>query len=160
MAASRRSVLVALALGGGSAAEIAGVRLVDVDLSTGTVAFRGGMPRINPLCEWATDTITGFVRNNHLLAESDLLAVTGNPDLERATATVTARLWEVLKDSGIAGRPGITARSIRLTAALRVLNRSGIEAAAHFLGSPSLDNTAAVLGYDWQRAQSCNDTGK
>jgi hypothetical protein len=31
-----------------------------------------------------------------------------------------------------------------------VLERDGIVAAARFLGSPSLDNTAELLGHDWQ----------
>lgn len=158
LAASRRSVQVALALAGGSAAEVAGVRVGDVDLTTGKVIFRGGMPRTNPLCGWATETIARFIRNSQPLAESDLLAVTGKPDQERATATVTARLWEVLKDAGIAGRPGVTARSIRLAAAQKILEHSGIEAAAHFLGSPSLDNTATALGYEWQEPHSVSDT--
>ncbi len=51
--------------------------------------------------------------------------------------------------SGAAARPGVTARSFRLTTARRILDSDGIEAAARFLGSPSLDSTAAALGYRW-----------
>ena len=151
--ASRRSVLVALALGGGSAAEIAGVSLGKVDLAGGYVTFGGPAARTNPLCEWATATIARFVRNNQPLSEGDLLGAVGSPDAQRAASSVTARLWEVLRDAGIAGRDGVTARSIRLTGAHRILDQYGIEAATHFLGSPSLDNTAAALGYCWQDAQ-------
>ena len=62
---------------------------------------------------------------------------------------MTVRLGQVLRDAGIAGRPGVTARSFRLTTANRILHTQGIEAATKFLGSPSLDNTAAALGYRW-----------
>ena len=151
--ASRRSVLVALALSGGRAAEIAGVCFGKVDLAGGYVTFGGPAARTNPLCEWATETIARFARNNQPLSEGDLLGVVGSPDAQRAASSVTARLWEVLRDAGIAGRDGVTARSIRLTGARRILDQCGIEAATHFLGSPSLDNTAAALGYSWQDAQ-------
>ena len=49
------------------------------------------------------------------------------------------------------GVPGVSARSIRLTTAREVLRTDGIEAAARFLGSPSLDSTAAALNHDWGR---------
>ena len=77
------------------------------------------------------------------------LCVIDRLDAARATHSVTVQLGQVLQAAGIAGRPGVTARSFRLTSARRILDAEGIEAAARFLGSVSLDSTAAALGYRW-----------
>ena len=78
-----------------------------------------------------------------------MVCVSARTSSSRAAHAVTVRLGQVLRDAGIAGRPGVTARSIRLTTANRILQTDGIEAAARFLGSPSLDSTADALGYQW-----------
>ena len=64
---------------------------------------------------------------------------------------MSVRLGEVLRDAGLKGTPGVTARSLRLTTAKQILDTDGLAAAAHFLGSPSLDNTAKALDFDWRR---------
>jgi hypothetical protein len=68
---------------------------------------------------------------------------------ERAAHSATVALTTLLRDAGLRGDPGVTAKSIRLTAARDVLAAGGIEAAVRFLGNDSLDPTAAALGYDW-----------
>ena len=65
---------------------------------------------------------------------------------------MTVQLGQVLQAAGIAGRPGVTARSIRLTSARRILDTEGIEAAASFLGSVSLDAAADALGHLWRHS--------
>ena len=54
-----------------------------------------------------------------------------------------------LRDAGLGRVPGVTAKSIRLGVAQQVLHSDGLEAAARFLGSRSLDGTAASLRYEW-----------
>ena len=44
----------------------------------------------------------------------------------------------------------MTVRSIRFAAARKVFEAEGIEAAARFLGTPSLDTAADAVGYDWR----------
>lgn len=149
LVATRRSAMLALSYAGGTASEVAAVRMGDVDLDSGTVEFSGTAARIGPLDEWGVETLWRFVRNNPPLAVGALLCVTDATSVSRAAHTVTVRLGHVLKDAGLSGRPGVTARSFRLTTARRILDSHGIEAAARFLGSPSLDNTATSLGYRW-----------
>lgn len=149
LVATRRSVMLVLSYAGGTASEVAAVRMGDIDLDAGAVAFSGAAARIGSLDEWGVETLWRFVRNNPPLAVGALLCVTDAATVSRAPHTVTVRLGHVLQDAGLSGLPGVTARSFRLTTARRVLDGHGIEAAARFLGSPSLDGTAAALGYRW-----------
>ena len=149
---SASGVLVAAARSGGTAAEIALLRVGDVDFAAATVAFGGAAARVNPLDGWSAETMRRFLVNNAggELSDSDLLCVGEGSDPVRGAHSVTVRLGRVLGDAGLKGRPGVTARSIRLTAARRVLESDGIEAAARFLGVPSLDTAAAALRHRWR----------
>ena len=149
LVASRRSVMLAISYAGGTASEVAAVRMGDVDLDAAAVAFSGVAARVGPLDEWGAETVLRFVRNNPPIPVDGLLCVTAATSPSRAAHAVAVRLGQVLRDAGLSGRPGVTARSIRLTTASRVLQAEGIEAAARFLGSPSLDSTADALGYRW-----------
>ena len=152
LAWSGLGVLVGAARGGGTAKEIAALRLGDVDLEAATVAFGGPAARINPLDGWSVEMMRRFLVNQRSkpLGADDLLCVSAGSDPVRAAHSVTVRLGNVLRDAGLKGRPGVSARSIRLTAARRVLDFDGIEAAARFLGVPSLDTAAAALRHDWR----------
>ena len=97
------------------------------------------------------ETVERYFRNNPPVGADDLLCVKPSTQPEGAAQLVTVRLRNVLIDAGILERPGVSGRSIRLTTAHRVLQVDGIEAAARFLGSPSLDNTAKALNYDWKQ---------
>ena len=151
--ASMRPVMVALADGGGSPTEIAAVARPDVDLAEGTVRFRGTAERINPLSEWSRRILRehiGHLRPHPHSVEP--LCVASTLPSRRAAHSVTVRLRDVLIDAGIAGRPGVTAGSIRLTTAAAIAQERGIAAAAQFLGNRSLDRTAAALRWDWEQA--------
>ena len=150
LVASRRSLLVAFAFAGGTATEIAAVRMQDVDADAATVVFTAGGSRVGSLDAWGVETVSRFLRNRPLVDGGEMLCVTAGSDVSRGAHSVTVRLGQVLDDAGLSGRPGVTARSIRLTSARRVLEADGIEAAARFLGSPSLDSTAAALRHDWR----------
>ena len=143
---SSRSVVVALAFAGGTASEIARVTAADLDLTAGNVRFGGKAARTNPLDDWSRDAITQHVQNRPGATDSQYQLCVGGPlTLERATHSVTVRLRQVVVDAGLSREPEITARSIRLTTALRVAQQQGIFAAAAFLGNTSLDRTAAAL---------------
>ena len=142
--------MVALAEAGASAAEIAAARACDVDLAAGTVRL-GVDPdrtRVNPLTEWGAEAIRRVLAVNGIdPADGARLCVTGTVGVDRGAQSAATRLCDVIRDAGLAGAEGVTAGSIRLTAAAEVLARDGIEAAARFLGSSSLD--AAALGHYW-----------
>ena len=150
LVASRRSAMLVFTYAGGTASEVAAVQTRDIDFDAATVAFRGAAARVGPLDAWGIATVQRFVRNNPPIPPHGLLCVTAATSPSRAAHVVTVRLGHVLRDAGISGRPGVTARSIRLTTANRILQTDGIEAAARFLGSPSLDSTADALGYRWE----------
>lgn len=146
--ASRRSLMVAFSFAGGSASEITSVRMCDVDAEAGTVAFSGKAARIAPLDTWGVETVRRYLCNKPPVPADEMLCVTSRSS--KPTHSVSVRLGQVVHDAGLKGVPGVTARSIRLTTASEILDAHGIEAAARFLGSPSLDNTADVLGYWWR----------
>lgn len=150
--ASTRPVMVALAHCGGSAAEIAATSRRDIDLEQRTVRFGGTAARTNPLDEWASRVLAEHLAHLQSRDAAGPLCVDSALPTRRAAHSITVRLREVLIDAGIAGRPGVTAASIRLTAAAAIAQQHGIAAAAKFLGSRSLDRTAAALRWDWERA--------
>ena len=148
---TRLPILVVFARAGGTASEVAGVRMGDIDLEEGTVVFSGAAARVARLDAWGQESVRLFIRNSPPFAPDDLLCVTPTTDKSRAAHSVTVRLREVLADAGLLGRPGVKARSIRLTAGRRILEAEGIEAAARFLGTTSLDTAADALGHDWRQ---------
>ena len=144
-----RPPLVVFAFAGGTAAEIALLTAADVDIDEGVVRFRGDAARANPLDEWSRGLVGLYLRNARPPPE-DPLCVSGCLDPLRATHSVTVRLNRAIAEAGLGGRPGVVARSLRLTAARHVLQARGLETAARFLGSRSLNRTAEALGYDWR----------
>lgn len=150
LVASRRSVMVALSFAGATATEAAGVRRCDVGTAAAQVWFSGDAARWGPLDGWSAATVGRFLANNPPLRPDERLCVTDRLDARRAAHSVTVQLGQVLQAAGIAGRPGVTARSIRLTTARRILDTDGIEAAARFLGAVSLDTVADALGHLWR----------
>lgn len=148
---SRRPLLLAGGFGGGTATEIAALRLRDIDLDAGTVTFSGKAARTNPLDGWSVAAVQRWLHNQPEVPDADApLCVTSGVDLFRGAQSVSVRLGDVLREAGLMGRPGVTARSFRLTTARAVLDSDGIEAAARFLGAVSLDTAAAALGHAWR----------
>jgi integrase len=142
---------VALSEASGTAAEIAEVRGDDVDLDQGVVQFSGRNARHGPLSDWGVDTLRRVVAQQPLVDDKRVCC---GDDLgsERAAHSITAGMHRILRDAGFARDRQVSARSIRHTFARRVLDASGIEAAALFLGSDSLDATARALMHEWRVA--------
>lgn len=160
---SRRSAMVALAEAGASAAEIASVRACDVDLEAGTVRLGAGRDRsrVNPLTGWGAEAVRRVLVVNRIdPADGARLCVTDAVGADRGAQSVATRLCDAIRDAGLAGAEGVTAGSIRLTAAAGVLARGGIEAAARFLGASSLDSAAAALGHDWNHSDDGGGGGR
>ena len=157
---TRRSVAVAMFSSGASAAEAGDVRRSDVDLEARTVRFRGPNARVCALDDWSVQAIRRYLHAYPDTAPDDRLCVAATTPPEYAAQAVSTQLCAVINQAGFADRPEISARSIRLTAARRVRELHGIEAAARFLGSPSLDNTAEALGYDWQHEAVVEPLGR
>ena len=153
LAKSKIGVLVGVSYCGSTAKEAAALRLRDIDLDARTVSFSGRSPRVNSLDEWTVTMLRRFLANQSgsPLGSDDLLCVSEDTGPTRGAQSVTVRLGRLMKEAGLTGRPGVSARSIRLTTARHILDADGIEAAAKFLGSRSLDTVAAALRHDWER---------
>ena len=148
---SRRPLLFAMACSGGTATEIAALQRQDINFAAGTVSFTGAAARTNPLDEWSIATARRWLLSQpQAPALNAAVCVTDGLDLARGARSVSVRLGDVLRDAGLSGIPGVTARSIRLATARRLLDTDGIEAAARFLGAVSLDTVAAALRHDWR----------
>lgn len=143
---ARAPIVVAALLSGGSLKDAAALRARDVDVDARTVRFRDG--RVCALDAWSAQTIAKYLAANPTAANTRL-CVTADTTDDSAVVSVTTRAWRILREADIATKSGASPRSIPLTAARRVLERDGIAAAARFLGSPSLDSTARVLGHSW-----------
>jgi len=141
-------LLVAFSLSGASALEAGLVRACDVDLEGQQVQFNGENPRTAILTDWACGRIALFLNENHRESEQRL-AVAELVSYENVARTVNTRLMNVMRMTGFHSGSGVTAKSIRLGAAMVVLEAHGLEAAALFLGNNSLDATARMLRYEW-----------
>ena len=159
-APSRQSVAVAVSSSGATAIEAGDVRRQDIDLKFKTVTFTGPAARVCALDEWSAQAIARYLRAHPDTAPDERLCVAATTPPEFAAQSISTRLCSVINQAGFADRPDISGRSIRLTAARQVLERDGIEAAARFLGSPSLDNTAEAIGYDWQHSVVAEPLGR
>jgi len=144
---SRASFLVALSQAGADAGEVAATSWADIDLRNGTVTFNLDSPRTNPLTPWGIEVLTAASRNG--FDPNQRLCVHNTTSIRRGAQSATVGLSNLLRDAGLARAPGVTAKSIRLGVAQQVLHSDGLEAAARFLGSRSLDGTAASLRYEW-----------
>ena len=152
---SQKGALVALSRASGSAPALARARASDVDLDAATVRFTGPDARTCALDPWSHKTLAGYFKAN-APAPDDLLCVDADTAPERAAHSVSSRIHRILRAAGL-NAPDVTARSIRLTEAQRVLHTKGIAAAAQFLGSPSLDATAEALNYQWRHPSPAPD---
>ena len=141
-------VLVALSMSGATANEAGLMRVCDVDLDIRLVHFEGENPRTAVLTEWACNRIALFLSENHRESEQRL-AVADFVTSENVARTVNTRLMNVMRMTGFRSGSGVTAKSIRLGAAMVVLEAEGLEVAALFLGNNSLDATARMLRYEW-----------
>jgi len=143
----RASFLVALSQAGGDAGEVAATTWGDINLDDGTVTFNLDSPRTNPLTPWGIEVLSAASRKG--FEPRHRLCVHNTTSIRSGAQSVTVGLSNLLRDAGLGRVPGVTARSIRLGVAQQVLYTNGLEAAARFLGSRSLDGTAASLRYEW-----------
>ena len=144
-------MLVHVALSGASNNDLAVVRKRDVDLDARTVRLSGEFERTNQMRKRDAEAIRGYLDYDTSLDDDSLLCTAGKATSPKAARSVGERLHLALRDAGLSHIPGISVRSIRLTGAERVFKRSGLVAAARYMGAPSLDAAAAALRCDWRR---------
>ena len=139
-------LLVAMALCGGSASEIAAVCPEDIDLVSSTIQFTGANQRVNQIDEWSFDVLSEAATK---IPQSTPMVVRPGLAPQRAAHSVTVRLNRLITRDRSSTKNDLTGVSIRLGAARALLDTDGLEAAATFLGNQSLDATAKALRYEW-----------
>ena len=139
-------LLLALALCGASAQEIAVVCTQDIDIDARLIQLWGPSERLNPIDGWSLAVLDEAVIR---IADSTPMVVRPDLPLQRAAHTLTVRLNKLVNQAGFSSETELTGVSIRLGAARKVFETDGLEAAAKFLGNQSLDATARALRYDW-----------
>ena len=145
------SFVFALAEAGGQPSEMAAMRMRDIDLDAGTVTFFGPAARICPFNEWGLQMAKLFFGNVPPLAPDDLVCLAPQGARSSTPQGIEARLRRVLVAADLIDEPGVTVNSIRLASARKVFEAHGIEAAARFLGTPSLDTAARAVGHNWRQ---------
>ena len=148
---SRQGPVVALATAGGTATDIAPLRARDINLDQATVVFAGNPARTGRLDKWAIQVLHRHLRHNTTAADDEPLCIATRSTPEREVESVSGHLRRLLRAAGLYELEGVTADSIRLHAARKVLDTKGIAAAARFLGWRSLDRTAETLNHHWGR---------
>lgn len=139
----------------GRPSEVTRVRTRDIDLDAGTVAFSGPAARVCPFSEWGLRIVRLFFANAHPLAPDDLVCFAPLGARVSAGRAVEARVRHILVSAGLAEKPGVSVGSIRLYSARKVFEAHGIEAAARFLGTASLDAAARAVGHNWRQGDGC-----
>ncbi|SKG85708.1 site-specific tyrosine recombinase XerC [Mycobacteroides abscessus subsp. bolletii] len=155
---SRHASTAALLLAGAHTGEIGHVTTADLDYAACTAHIHGSSKyrsRTVPLNAWALRMLRA--RANHLAGplptdQPPLVLCTGAAGSDahkQARVCVTVR--EILTRAGLSDDNTIRPTSLTAHAAYNEYLRTGrIEAAAILIGSPSLDATAALIGYCWQ----------
>ena len=146
---SRQPLVAALAFAGGTATEIARVRVGDIDLDDATVAFTGAAARVGNLDNWGVRAVRRYLRDNSPVSAGVPLCVSVPTTPEREVESVSSHLRRMLCTAGLYAVEEISSDSVRLTTARRILHDDGIAAAARFLGWASLDRTAGALDHNW-----------
>lgn len=154
---TRHAATAALLLAGAHTSELGHISAADVDAHAATVWAHGSSkhcPRTLRLDSWSARVLAE--RAAHL---TDPLPVGGHPPVlctgahgssahKQARVCVTVR--DILTRAGLSDDSGVRPASLTAYAARREFDRTGrIEDAARLIGSPSLDTTAALIGYGW-----------
>ncbi len=154
---TRHAATAALLLAGAHTAELGHISAADIDPQAATVWAHGSSkhrPRTLALDRWSARVLaeraarlTGTLpagRHSPVLCTG----AAGSNAHKQARVCVTVR--DILTRAGLSDDNGIRPASLTGYAARREFDRTGrIEDAARLIGSPSLDTTAALIGYCW-----------
>ncbi len=136
--------------------EIASIRVGDVNLTAGRVWVHGArvaVPREALISAWGLDRIGRRIASLAAEPGDPLLATDRSyADQVRASNAVTVSLRVVLRRAALVGL-GVSPRSIVAWVGDRAMRDGArIEEVARRLGMRSLDQAAALVGFDWRDA--------
>jgi integrase/recombinase XerC len=150
---TRQPSIVALSEATGTPAEIAAIRVRDLDLGARTVALPGArhaLPRIGQLSTWGTQQLRRRIEAA-MTEPGQLIAYHGSGVGHSGPSSVSVAINRLLTQAGLGNERDLKVGSIRACAAREVFLRSGrIEEAARALGCRSLDVAARTIAWEWQ----------
>jgi hypothetical protein len=150
----RRPICWALAEATGRTAEIHRVRLMDIDIEGCRVYLHGdprAVPRWAPLTPWGAAQVKRGIRaaGRHPDPECRLVPLSQGATAPRAS--VSTAIIRTLKAAGLHDEPDVRPRSVvAWVGAHAMVAGATIEEAALLMGCRSLDQTAAMVGFDWR----------
>lgn len=155
---TRHAATAALLLAGAHTSELGHITTTDLDPQNATVWAHGSSkhhPRTLTLDRWSMGVLAE--RASHLSrplrnpTPSPVLCTGAAGSAAHKQARVCVTVREILTRAGLSDDAGVRPASLTAFAARREFDRAGrIEDAARLIGSPSLDTTAALIGYHWQ----------
>jgi site-specific recombinase XerC len=151
----RRALSWALSEATARTSELHRVAVKDVDLDSGRV-FLCGSPQVlarwAPLTDWAAGQIERRLRAKHLgLKPDDRLVIWRAKTPKEPRAAASMAVIETLRAAGIHDEPDVRPRSITAWAGDHALRQGAtIDEVARMLGCKRLDQTAEIIGFDWQ----------
>jgi integrase len=152
--ATRQPAIWALAEAGASSAEVAGVRIRDLDLDSSRAWVEAASitdPRWIELSEWGVKQLALRVADVGPDPEVTV-AYQGTRSLHSRNCSVDAGLEAIFRRAGIAEDPQVAPRSVTAWVGRRLLADTGrIEVMAARLGLRSLDQAAHLVALDWRR---------
>jgi len=109
-----------------------------------TCGYPAAVPRTMQIARWAQSSFTELVSH----AQPDELLLYGGTSEEptKIQSLILMNVGKALATAGLAGDPTVTPLSIRNTAARRIHDSSGLEAASAFLGHKDFDSVAREIG--------------
>ena len=154
LTSTRPSTAWTLAEASATTAELAEVRLKDVDVDNGTVWLRGSSkvdPRWAYLDPWGQLQIDRRLRALAATDPDSLLIYEGCGSPQSRQASSCMAISETLRRAGLATEPDIRPASVTAWAGARLYTQGAtIEEVARRLGRRSLDGTAAFIGLQWR----------
>jgi integrase len=152
----RGALCWALAEASARPSELARVRVCDVDLEGERIHLHGD-PRALP--RWVSLTDWGFAQVHRALdaqrrrSSPDDLLVPFRQGARAPQTSASMAVIRTLKAAGLHDEPDVRPRSVTAWAGARALRDGAtIDDVARMLGMRSLDQTAALIGFDWRPA--------
>jgi integrase/recombinase XerC len=152
---TRQPAAWALAEATARSAELARVRLQDLDLGSSLVWIAGSAktdPRWGVLTKWGRDQVGHRLRALGDVDPATPLVCTTAKDGVSATSSASSAIATTLRRAGLGGEPDVRPTSVAAWAGARALARGvPIQEVAVMIGVRSLDRAAELIGLDWRR---------
>lgn len=156
LSSTRPSASWALAEATATTSEIALVRCEDVELEHKRLWLRGSrstIPRLGEISGWGLTQIQRRLDALNADTRAEPLIYEGSGFAQSRQASACAAIGQVMRWAGLGDEPDLRPASVTAWAGAQLLREGNpIEEVTRRLGRRSLDRTAALIGWDWRKA--------